>query len=127
MTETEIVQKVCEILEIKFHHFDNHKMGKDYFQRVELTSIPKIVLYSTQYGMWEFAILEDMSIFCSEEEAFSVISSIGEKYLSSLDGEGKDFWDGLVKKHKRIEKAKQFLIENNCAEVINDPNKKVHF
>ena len=126
MTEKDIVKKVCEILEIKFHHYDNHRMSLDYFRNATVTAIPKIVLYSTEFGPFEFAILEDMSIFTFESDMLRTMLTFGEKYIDALEGEPLAFYHKLLKKQLQINKAEYFLKENNCVEIINNPNKKIN-
>jgi len=131
MSEEQIVQKVCEIMGVKYSHYDNHKMGKDYFQHYTLDSTPKIVVYS---GMspWEFAILEDMSVITAMSryndtliEAYEMMTRLEDSLKLT---EKKDASDMLVKVNeemKCIKEAESFLKENNCSKVINNPKKKI--
>jgi hypothetical protein len=124
MTEEEIVIKVCDIMGVKYSHYDNHKMTKDYFRHFVLKSIPKIVVYS---GMspWEFAILEDMSIV-------TLNSMINETVLDAvkttkIEIKYNEYIKGIIKEYETIIEAENFLKDNNCSDVINNQNKKINW
>ena len=127
MTEKEIVDKVSEIMDMRFSHYDNHKMRKDYFQEIEeLESIPKIVQYTGRYGPWGFAILEDMTVITSmsnwSKMFFGIADFIEEKGIQT-----KESTSLARKKVENIKKAEKFLKDNNCSEIINNPNKKINW
>jgi len=129
MTEKEIVDKVSEIMDMRFSHYDNHKMGLDYLQHVSnLTSIPKIVQYTGRYGPWGFAILEDMTVVTEMSqinESFIEIAKIAKEV--GVETSTSDAMKKTMDEMEKIKKAEKFLKENNCAEVINDPDKKINW
>lgn len=130
MTEVDIVKKVCEIMGVEYSHYDNHKMGLDYFQFVKVTSIPKIILYSQKYGPWEFAILEDMTVVTDMSNSIKVLRSTYNKMLElggELDDRTRQHINFLIEQETKIANAEKFLKENDCASVINNPDKKVNW
>lgn len=123
MDKTDIVKKVCEILDVKHSHYDVHMSDREYFPNMELDSPVRLVAYP---GMcpWSFAILEDMTVItptsrfsililgCYESlEEIEEANDIKEKY--------KDMYKETYVEHQRLEQAKKFLIENDCAKIIN--------
>ncbi len=130
MTKEQIVQKVCEIMGVNYSHYDNHDMSTNYFGYSELKSKPKIVVYSSKYGPWEFSILEDMSII-SPLSLFNIdilIDIFNEKILNlGLNEEQQKQYDDLIFLKKQIKLGEEFLKQNNCALIINNPNKKVNW
>lgn len=124
MKEIDIVKKVCEIMDINFSHYDNHNMPIDYF-RYELNHKPKIVVYSSKYGPWEFAILEDMSIITPMSQSFDTLK-LCLKNLDVSDDKMKKL-ENILSEELKIVKAELFLSENNCDVVINDKNKKINW
>lgn len=130
MTEEQIVQKVCEIMGVNYSHYDNHNMPINYFGNDNLKSKPKIVTYSGKYGPWEFAILEDMSIITplSIMGITMIIDTLYDKLKDTgLSPEHQKFYDEMVDTKKRLELSEQFLKENDCVSIINNPNKKVNW
>jgi len=129
MKEEDIVKKVCEIMDVKYSHYDNHKMSIDYFRPEAITSIPKIVVYSSQHGYWAFAILEDMSIFTPISNDLSILLTCLIEKLKDveLDDEIKKRIEDINNRKNKLELAEKFLKENNCALVINDTNKKINW
>lgn len=129
MTEEQIVKKVCEMMGIRYHHYDNHNMTTQYFGG-RLESKPKIVVYSSRYGAWEFAILENMTITTpyGMSANFLLIDILNER-LSTVGLKEKEqkYYDELVDMKKGIEESEKFLKENDCASVINNPNKKINW
>ncbi len=124
MKEIDIVKKVSEIMGIKFSHYDNHNMTLDYF-RYELNSKPKIIVYSSKYGPWEFAILEDMTVITPTSRFNDTFKMCLD--VVNLSDKIKDRLSEILLEEKRIEEAENFLKENDCASVINDENKKVNW
>ena len=128
MTEEQIVQKICEIMEINYSHYDNHKMTINYFPHHNLKFIPKIVVYSSKYGPWEFSILEDMSVITPLSPFLDTIISITDDYNElNLSDKLMDNYNKCIKLKKTIKLCEQFLKENNCASIINDENKKINW
>ena len=129
MTEEQIVDKVSEIMDMRFSHYDNHKMRKDYFQEIdELESIPKIVQYGSSYGHWQFSILEDMSIITTSSSLHSIYIEMKDTLESKgIDIPADENHELMLKHIENIKKAEKFLKDNNCSEVINDPNKKINW
>lgn len=137
MTEEEIVKKVCEIMGVKYSHYDNHKMSLDYFRPTVLKSIPKIVVYSSSYGYWQFSILEDMTIHTMTTPYNKMLVDSFEhlkqkENISSADKEDllKDINKRMININKEIAyiaEAEKFLKENNCSEIINNPKKKINW
>lgn len=127
MKEEEIIKKVCEIMEVKYSHYDNHDMSMDYFINdpfVKITSKPKIVVYSSRMGMWQFAILEDMTVITSLSGMSKTLVEI-DNMMKGL-GIKTDATDGSKSEMIKIEKAEKWLKKNNCQKVINDKRKKIH-
>ena len=134
MTEEQIVQKVCELMGVNYSHYDNHKMTKDYFQHYTLDSTPKIIVYSSKYGPWEFAILEDMSVITPMSHFNNTLIESCEMIIRLEDSlkttRKKDVSDTLVRVNKEMEcikEAETFLKENKCSKVINYPKKKINW
>lgn len=126
MTEGQIVQKVCEIMEIEYSHYDNHEMTIDYFG-YNLKHKPKIVSYSIKYGFWEFAILEDMSIITpiSMMGIDFLIDLFSEKFLNiGLNEEQQKYYEDLKILKNKIQLSEQFLKENDCQMIINNSKKR---
>lgn len=130
MTEEQIVQKICEIMGVNYSHYDNHDMSTNYFGHFELKSKPKIIVYSSKYGPWEFSILEDMSII-SPLSLFNIdilIDIFNEKILNPvLNEEQQKQYDDLIFLKKQIKLGEEFLRQNNCTLIINNPDKKVNW
>ena len=124
MKEIDIVKKVSEIMGIKFSHYDNHNMTLDYF-RYELKSKPKIVVYSSKYGPWEFAILEDMTVITVTSGFIDTLKLCFDTV--GITDDTKEKLSKILEEEKRIEEAENFLKENDCASVINDKNKKINW
>lgn len=124
MIEEQIVKKLCEIMGVKYSHYDNHKMSKDYFTHQKLESIPKIVVYS---GMspWQFAVLEDMSVITSMSSFHKTFMEMKE-ILQKLDDNQNELLSTISDEMLRIEKAEQYLKDNNCSVVINDKLKSIN-
>ena len=78
ITEEDIVIKCCELMDVNYSHYDNHKMGLDYFTPIDITSIPKIVVYTQKYGHWAFSILEDMTIVTPYTSSLSLQKKLRE-------------------------------------------------
>lgn len=123
MNKTDIVKKVCEILEVKHSHYDVHMSDTEYFPNMKLDSPVRLVAYP---GMcpWSFAILEDMTVI-TPTSRFSILI---EQVYESLEGidESKDLREkyeemiGDVRKELgQLKLAKEFLIENKCNRIIN--------
>jgi hypothetical protein len=130
MTEKEIIQKVSEIMEVPFSHYDNHMDKSDYFPHYTTHSPVKIVSYGSKYGPWEFAILEDMSIITPMSRFSDLMlefADIVENKQSPIDIKTKNHIDTIKKEVECIKASEKFLIENNCADIINDPNKKINW
>lgn len=131
MKEEEIVKKVCQIMDVKYHHYDNHNMGLDYFRNeimLNITSKPKIVVYCSKFGYWAFAILEDMTVITPGSGLDKTLAEI-KKVLNALEIK-KGIKPSTIKYaddyNAKISKAEKWLKKNNCDKVINDKNKKVH-
>ena len=128
-TEEEIVKDVCEIMNVHYSHYDNHKMGADYFHRHRpLKSQPKIVVYSSMQGRWQFAILEDMTIHTENLELNKIICQLKNKVdeMTKEQIENNDIAD-VLEEERRISLAENYLKENNCTSVINNPKKKINW
>ncbi len=129
MTEEEIVKKVCEIMDVKYSHYDNHDMPMDYFPHMDISAKPKIVAYSSRMGMWEFAILENMNILTSTSESGKFILQMTD-VIKKLDDKKDKKYSSYYKEMKaelgKIEKAEKWLKENNCEKIINNSKKKIH-
>ena len=121
MNKTDIVKKVCEILEVKHSHFDDHMSSVDYFPHMKLDSPVRVVAYP---GMcpWSFAILENMEVITPtsgfSELMLMCVDSI-EEAGGQLSEEHRETEIEILEEIKRLAEAKKFLIENNCAVVIN--------
>lgn len=132
MTEEEIVKKVCAILGINYSHYDNHNMGMDYFH-FKVSAKPKIVVYASSYGMWQFAILENMKVIdgSSSLDFLSTLLREKMKELGIDPNDGNDEHSRRLKEinewQDKVKLAEDFLRENNCSEVINDKNKKINW
>lgn len=130
MTEEQIVDKVSEIMDMRFSHYDNHKMGLDYLPHVDkLKSIPKIVQYTGRYGPWGFAILEDMSVVTAMSQFNKIFLEISDsvKDIEGIDTSTSDSMKKTMDEMGKIKKAEKFLKENKCVEVINNPDKKINW
>ena len=129
MTEEQIVDKVCEIMDVKYHHYDNHKMKADYFQHYTLESIPKIVVYGATFGYWQFAILEDMTIHTGIDVWNDTLVDVYNrlKEMGEISPEREEMFKDVKNQMEKMELASKFLKDNNCADVINDPNKKINW
>lgn len=130
MSEEKIVKKVCEMLGVKYSHYDNHDMGMDYFAPNEITSKPKIVVYSSQFGHWEFAILEDMSIFTPTTKFGQIIDSLIKDKAELVEKFDPKTKESVINSHNLYlteKEVSKFLIENNCSKVINNPKKKINW
>lgn len=132
MKEEEIVIRVCEILGVRYSHYDNHDMSVNYFSDYTLHSKPKIVVYGSKYSSWQFAILEDMSIYTytgriskMSIDIWSKIKELGTD-LESIE-ESKGIISRAERELEKIEEAEKFLKENNCASVINNSDKKINW
>lgn len=123
MTEKEIVQKVSEIMGYHFSHYDNHMGSSNYFN-FETPSPVKIVCYS---GMspWTFAILEDMSVITSMSRFHDTFLDIAEK-MEEIEGLSESL-ETVKKEVATIKEAEQFLKDNNCSDIINNPDKKINW
>ena len=129
MKEEDIVKKVCEIMGVKYSHYDNHKMGVEYFEHHNLKSIPKIVVYGSSHGAWQFAILEDMSIITSMtpfmDTLMEVINLLGD--FDNVDEEKVKHYESILSENKNTKLSEKFLKDNDCSVVINDVNKKINW
>jgi len=123
MTEEQIIIEVCKIMGIPYSHYDNHKMCVDYFQYT-LESIPKIVVYGGRYGPWELAILEDMSVITPLSRFHKTLIECAEVIATT---DNSKIVKDTLNKITKIKRAEIFLKENNCAEVINNPDKKINW
>ena len=123
MKEEEIVKKVCEIMGVKYSHYDNHDMRIDYFPYLELDARPKIVVYSSKFGPWELAILENMTVVTPLHNVQKTMKSLLLELNDNSDNIKKTLKDLEVTEEKFLT-AETFLKENNCAAVINDKTKK---
>lgn len=128
MTEEEIVKKVCEMMNVHYSHYDNHKMGLDYFRFNTIKFIPKIVVYSESFGMWQFAILEDMSVLTSTSEHLESLINIAEKLkeLNALDGESLKIYEKNIAERNKYQEIQKWLIDNGYDKVINNSSKKIN-
>jgi len=128
MTEEQIVKKVCEIMGVKYSHYDNHRMGLDYFPHQELQSIPKIVCYGSSFGRWQFAILEDMTII-NDMTPFnkSILEMVDSIEANDIEIDTTSHIKPLKEEMTKIKLAEHFLKENKCDKVINNPNKKINW
>lgn len=123
MKKADIVKKVCEILDVKYSHYDLIWSDEDYFSNMELESPVRIVCYP---GMspWSFAILEDMDVI-TPTSRFSTLTLEIYKSLkdmeddSGLEEKYKEMAIDIKEELKRLKLAKEFLIENNCDKIIN--------
>ena len=129
MKEEDIVKKVCEIMRVKYSHYDNHNMSLDYFEPMKLESKPKIVIYSLKYGHWEIAILEDMSVITPTYNFTKTMKTCVKRLLEL--GDNGDDTKKTLKDLEILEKitsdAEKFLKDNNCASIINDETKKINW
>ena len=120
MTKDDVVKKVCEIMDVKYSHYDDHNMGENYFPHMNLTSNPKIVCYS---GMspWEFAILEDMSVITPTSHLNETILMCVEtlEKVDRVTDKNREMGVRARKEQQQVNLASQFLIENKCYEIIN--------
>lgn len=133
MTEEEIVKEVCKMMDVHYSHYDNHRMSLEYFRPIvdKLPFIPKIVVYSEPMGMWQFAILEDMSIYTRGLEHNEVLLQISAllKTLNKdeIDKQSKKITQKAEERNKKYEDIKKWLKENKHNKVINNPNKKINW
>jgi hypothetical protein len=129
MKEEDIVKKVCEIMGVNYSHYDNHSMDLYYFDPIRLISKPKIVVYSSEYGSWEFAILEDMSVITPMINYNKAMKSIYVRMseLGTPTEREKEHYRVIIAEENKISNAEQFLKDNDCASVINDVNKKINW
>ena len=123
MNREDIVKKICEILDVKHSHFDTHMDSTDYFPNMDLHSPVRLVAYP---GMcpWSFAILEDMTVITPTSrfsililEVYGSLDEIDE--TKDLQEKYKDMYKDILIELQRLDDAKKYLIENNCAETIN--------
>lgn len=128
MKEEEIVKKVCEIMGVKYSHYDNHNMSVDYFPHMKISAKPKIVVYSSKYGFWQFAILENMQVITATSESGKFILQMNDAIakLSNKKTKYKKYFVELKNELNNISEAEKWLKKNNCYKVINDKNKKIH-
>ena len=124
MNKDDVVKKVCEILDVKYSHYDTHMSDREYFPHMKLDSPVRLVCYP---GMcpWSFAILEDMDII-TPTSRFSMLTLDIYKSLKEMEDDG-----GLEEKYKEMAVdikeelrllglAKKFLVENECDKIVND-------
>ena len=121
MNKDDIVKKVCEILNVKHSHYDDHMSSEDYFPNMKLDSPVRIVAYP---GMcpWSFAILENMEVITPTSrfsELILMCSESMENHHYELTGEQRETEREVIEELKLLSEAKEFLIKNNCAEIIN--------
>jgi len=123
--EEAIVKKICEIMNVKYSHYDNHKMSKEYFPHYKLDSIPKIVVYS---GMspWQFTILEDMSIVTPMSPFNETLMELRD-IIPELPEEKRELLDSAKDEMERIKIAEKYLKDNKCSLIINDESKPINF
>ena len=126
MTEEDIVKKVCEIMGIRYSHYDKHDMQLDYFPHIKLTSKPKFVVYSSTYGYWEFAILENMNVVTSTSEYNKTILSLYKEMVLDVKHSEKEtlYIDEIVEEEKKLTLAQNFLKRNGCSLIINAKKQK---
>ena len=121
MNKTDIVKKVCEILEVKYSHYDVHMSDYNYFPNMKLDSPVRLVAYP---GMspWSFAILENMDVITPTsrigELMLMCVESI-ENHEYELSEEDRETEKEIIEELNQLKEAKEFLIENNCADIIN--------
>ena len=121
MNKTDIVKRICEILDVKYSHYDTHMSDKNYFPNMELDSPVRLVAYP---GMcpWSFAILEDMTVITPTskigELMLMCVESI-ENHDYELTEEQRETEKEIIEELKQLKEAKEFLIENNCPDIIN--------
>lgn len=129
MSEEEIIKKVCEMMDVKYHHYDNHKMSGDYFPFNTLKEIPKIVVYSEQYGMWQFAILEDMSILTRTSGYLEILIHLMNviKISGELEEDQKKKYEEIVTERDKYLSIQKWLKDNEYDKVINNPDKKINW
>lgn len=127
MKELEIVKKLCEIMGVNYSHYDNHRMSKDYFS-FEISAIPKIVVYSSTYGHWQFSVLEDMSIITPVSKYYQTLFEM-EAFLKErrgIDAKNEKLMSETREEVERIKEAEKFLKDNNCSLVINNKSKRIN-
>jgi len=123
MKKEDIIKKVCEIMNVKYSHFDDHMSDEEYFPRMNFNSPVRIVCYS---GMspWEFAILEDMRVVTSTTPFSEILLKIYD-HLQEVEGSEdlqvkyKDMADEVRGELERIQLAEKYLIENECHKILN--------
>jgi len=123
MNKTDIVKKVCEILDVKYSHYDTHMSDTEYFPNMKLDSPVRLVAYP---GMcpWSFAILEDMSVITPMSPFSILILGCYESLKEIEESDGivekyKDMYKETYEELQRLEEVKKYLIENDCANIIN--------
>ena len=121
-TKEDIVKKICEIMNVKYSHFDDHMSDDEYFPQMKFDSPVRIVCYS---GMspWEFAILEDMRVVTSTTP-FSEILLKTYDHLEEVEGSEelqekyKKMADEVRDELERLREAEKYLIENECHKIL---------
>ena len=129
-TEEEIIKKICELMDVNYSHYDNHDMGLKYFPYRKLKFIPKIVVYGSQYGAWEFSILEDMTVITPMSpfnRTFLEIIKDQESKNIDIDTSKKEDVKTIKIEMENIIKSEKFLKENKYSTIINDKNKKINW
>ena len=122
MNKTDIVKKVCEILDVKYSHYDAHMSDDNYFPNMKLDSPVRLVAYP---GMcpWSFAILENMDVITPTsrigELMLMCVESI-ENHEYELSKEDRETEKEIIEELNQLKEAKEFLIKNNCTEIINN-------
>jgi hypothetical protein len=107
-------------------------MGVDYFQPHTLQSKPKIVVYSQTFGRSAFAILENMTVYTETRNLAEMSKDLLER-MKQMGASEEDIKDSEEKMKpstillNKIEAVENWLKENNCAEIINDENKKINW
>lgn len=123
MNKDDIVKGVCKIMGVKYSHYDTHMSDEQYFPNMKLSSPVRLVAYP---GMcpWSFAILEDMTVITVTSSFTELIERVYNSLEKTDDNQEirekyKNMMDDVRDDLKRLKLAKDFLIENNCTDIIN--------
>jgi len=109
---TDIVLKICDILDVPYSHYDFRNLPTDYFQHIKLDKKPLLVIYPEPYGHWVAAVLEDGEVITP---AYNVMQ-VREKLLATLSPEMKESLGEVGRPDDFqfiLDEAKRWLVEND--------------
>lgn len=109
---TDIVLKICDILDVPYSHYDFRNLPTDYFHFIKLDKKPLVIIYPEPDGHWIAAILEDGEVITPAYNAMQ----LREKLLATLTPEMKESLGeaGRPDSYQFIlDEAKRWLVEND--------------